>query len=287
MSVGRLGRGLGSLIPTKRGPSATADNSPAAGSQRIATDMIRVNRHQPRSAIERGSLVELIESIREHGILQPLIVTPSKNGGYELIAGERRFQSAKALGLTTIPAIIREATEQQQLELALVENLQRKNLNPLEEAEAFQKLSDEFNLTQEEIAKKVGKSRSHVANTLRMLTLPQEAKKAILDNTITEGHAKVLLSIESPSEQLVLLKRIIAQGLSVRAGEALASMHRRARGHRNSAEDPNLRSHEAALQRALGTRVTIDRHGQRGKISIEFYSAEEFAALLRRLTKPS
>lgn len=283
-TVSRLGRGLGSLIPIKQS-NETADGAFDSSTQRIPLARLQVNPRQPRGTIEHGGLEELIASIREHGILQPLIVTPAKTGGYELIAGERRFQAAKILGLKTVPAVVREATEQQQLELALVENIQRKDLNPLEEAEAFQKLMDEFNLTQEAIAKRVGKSRSHIANTLRLRTLPDEIKKAILDEKITEGHAKVILGLDTPAEQLALLERIVTHGLSVRAGEAVAGLRRHTRRVRSNEKNADLRSYEEALRRALGTKVTIDRQGQHGKILIEFYSLEELAALLKQLTK--
>jgi len=253
--------------------------------QRIPLTRLRVNPRQPRGTIEHAGLEELIASIREHGILQPLIVTSTKAGDYELIAGERRFQAAKILGLKTVPVVVREVTEQQQLELALVENIQRKDLNPLEEAEAFQKLIDEFNLTQEAIAKRVGKSRSHIANTLRLRTLPDEIKKAILDSKITEGHAKVILSLETPAEQRALFERILSQGLSVRAGEAVAGLRRRARQVRTDEKSADIRSFEEALRRVLGTKVTIERHGQRGKILIEYYSLEELTALLKQLTE--
>lgn len=280
----RIGRGLGSLIPIRGGGAVSASDRHGIV-QRIPLSQLRTNPRQPRGTIEQDSLEELISSIREHGILQPLVVTP-KDGSYELIAGERRFQAAKILGLKTVPVIVREATEQQQLELALVENLQRKNLNPLEEAVAFQKLLDEFNLTQEAIAKRVGKSRSHIGNTLRLLTLPQEVKKAILDAKITEGHAKAILSLETPAEQLQLLERIIAHGLSVRAGEALASAGRRSRRPtKTSQPDAALRAQEDSLRQALGTKVTIERHGSRGKIVIEFFSREELQALIRQLTE--
>jgi ParB family chromosome partitioning protein len=283
-ATSRLGRGLGSLIPSvgsKNTPAATTDHRV----HHVPLSELRTNPRQPRTSIERGSLDDLITSIRQHGILQPLVVTPGKSGGYELIAGERRFQAAKILGLATIPVIIRKATEQQQLELALVENLQRRDLNPMEEAAAYQKLIDEFNLTQERIAQRVGKSRSHIANTLRLLNLPPEVKNAILEAKITEGHAKVLLSLDTPAEQRALLERIIAHGLSVRAGEALVGSRRKSQKRRATHVDPNLRAYEDALQRALGTKVSIERRGSRGTIRIEFYSREELTALLTQLTQ--
>lgn len=281
-AASRLGRGLSSLIPTKQA-TQNAESGTHGPVHRVPVSSLHVNRHQPRGTIEPKDLEELVASIREHGILQPLIVMPAGDG-YELIAGERRFQAARMLGLTTVPVVVREATEQQQLELALVENLQRKDLNPLEEAEAFQKLVDEFNLTQEQIAKKVGKSRSHIANTLRLLGLPEVVKNAILDGTITEGHAKVLLSVDSPAEQRALLDKIIAHGLSVRAGEALVASRRPNKRSRTAAADPNLNALQESLQRALGTKVAIERRGDRGTITISFFSREELTALIKRLS---
>lgn len=273
-----LGKGLGALIPRKH-KSGEVTNDIA----RLPLEQIRVNPRQPRSHFHTEALAELVASIREHGILQPLVVMP-KGEGYELIAGERRFQSAKKLGFKTVPVVIRNATEQQQLELALVENLQRKNLNPLEEAVAFDKLMDEFHLTQAEIAERVGKSRSHIANILRILTLPEPVKRAILDERITEGHAKALLSLPTERDQVQLLQRMLATGMSVRTGEAIA--RGRKPGKKRATGDPEWRSLEEDLQRALGTKVQVRKEGGRGTITIEFYSREELEALIERLTHP-
>lgn len=276
-----LGRGLGSLIPNRAGQDAGNVPHP----QRLSVDRIRVNPRQPRSTITHAGLEELVESVREHGILQPLVVTP-KGRDFELIAGERRFQAAKIIGLKTIPVVIRDATEQEQLELALVENLQRQDLNPLEESAAYQQLVDEFNLTQEQVAKRVGKSRSYVANTLRLQSLPDEVKKAILDGKLTEGHAKVLLSLHSREEQLTVLAQILRQGLTVRASEALATRHGAARKAPPAGKDPQLASDEDALRRALGTKVSIQRSGAGGKVIIEFYSREELQHFIERFREP-
>lgn len=276
-----LGRGLGSLIPNRTGEDASNVPHP----QRLSVSRIRVNPRQPRSTITHAGLEELVESVREHGILQPLVVTP-KGRDFELIAGERRFQAAKIVGLKTIPVVIRDATEQEQLELALVENLQRQDLNPLEESAAYQQLVDEFNLTQEQVAKRVGKSRSYVANTLRLQSLPDEVKKAILDGKLTEGHAKVLLSLHSREEQLTVLAQILRQGLTVRASEALATRHGAARKAPPVGKDPQLASDEDALRRALGTKVSIQRSGAGGKVIIEFYSREELQHFIERFREP-
>ncbi len=277
-----LGRGLGSLIPGAVGTTTTSP-SVSAGVHRIPLSSVRPNPRQPRSHISHEGLEELITSVKEHGILQPLVVTP-KGREYEIIAGERRYQAAKMAGLKSLPVIIRDVTEQQQLELSLVENLQREDLNPLEEAEAYQRLLDEFNLTQEDVAKRVGKSRSYVANTLRLRNLPEEAKKAILNGRISAGHAKVMLSLATPEEQHAFLERILKEGLTVRASEVLAQRHQRPKASRRTATSNPLQSEEEALQRALGTKVSIQLSGGQGKIIITFFSREELTALLHHLT---
>lgn len=278
-----LGRGLGSLIPLQTKTPSTKED-PTREIHRLPLGKVRPNPRQPRTTMVHSDLEELIESVREHGILQPLVVTP-KNQDYEIIAGERRFQAAKIVGLKTLPVIIRDVDEQEQLELALVENLQRQDLNPLEEAEAYQRLVDEFNMTQEQVAKRVGKSRSYVANTLRLRTLPDEVKKAILDKKITEGHAKVLLSMETPKEQLDFLHAMLQQKFTVRASEAYVASKRGTKPLASLKNvDPNLQAQEEALQRILGTKVTLKRTGKGGSITIEFYSTEEMSALIEQLT---
>ncbi len=284
MNASPLGRGLGSLIPDqKTAAGRPLQQEPQGPIQRLPITAIAANPNQPRGAISHESIEELVRSIREHGILQPLVVTP-KNGGYELIAGERRYRAATIVGLQTIPVVVREASQQEQLELGLVENLQRTDLNPLEEANAYQRLVDEFNMTQEQIARRVGKSRSYVANTLRLRALPAEVKQAILGGKISEGHAKVLLSFEAANDQLAFLRKILEQGLSVRESEAVVHARRGTAKLKRGSADPVIQGHEETLQRALGTKVSIRRAGKGGKIIIEFYSREELASLLQQLT---
>jgi ParB family chromosome partitioning protein len=286
--IGGLGRGLGSLIPSKLTKAATEKIDEIGGGKKvieISIEKIQPNPHQPRKDFSHSDLEELINSIREHGIVQPLIVT-EKDDGYQLIAGERRLRAAKILNLATVPAITREAKDQEKLELALVENIQRKNLNPIEEAVAYQKLIEEFNLTQEETAKRVGKSRAVVANTLRLLGLPEEVQKAIIDEKITAGHARVVASLEDPKDQLEFFKKIVRFGLNVRdtekvAKKVLVSKHERIIG----GADPLIEEKENLLRGALGTKVNIKKSGRGGEIVISFYSGEELEEIIRKIIR--
>ncbi len=277
---GALGRGLASLIPTGSGQPPAAAPASREGVLQIPTSTIRANPRQPRKATDHAALEDLINSIREHGIVQPLVVI-QKGTGYQLIAGERRLRAAQILGMKTVPAVVRDATTQQQLELAIVENVQRKDLNPMERAFAYQKLIDEFNLTQEQVAKQVGKSRVTVANTLRLLDLPTEVQQAVADERITEGHAKVIASAPTPEAQLKLLREILERNLSVRSGEEIVK--RTTVGRRKTPAEPEFVAAEEELRERFGTRVRIDKRGRVGTITIEFYSAEEFRALRQRL----
>lgn len=278
--TGALGRGLGSLIP-----NASAQRlQPAVekpGVLEVPIHKIVTNPRQPRKSQDHAALEDLINSIREHGIVQPLVMVKA-GSGYQLIAGERRLKAAQMLGLPTVPAIVRDATTQQQLELAIVENVQRKDLNPMERAHAYRKLIDEFSLTQEHVAKRVGKSRVTVTNTLRLLDLPADIQQAIIDERITEGHAKVIASAPTPKEQLRLFAAILKDSLSVRSGEQLA---RRTVSHRQVKRpaNPTFVAAEDDLRERFATRVRIDKGGKVGTITIEFYSDEEFAAILKRL----
>lgn len=280
---GALGRGLASLIPKGSGQSSPPSPSSRQGALQIPTSSIRANPHQPRKATDHAALEDLINSIREHGILQPLIVMKVTDG-YQLIAGERRLRSAQILGLKTVPVIARDASTQEQLELAIVENVQRKDLNPMERAQAYEKLIREFGLTQEQVAKRVGKSRVTVANTLRLLTLPEEVQQAVAEERITEGHAKVIASVPTEDAQLKLLKEILERNLSVRSGEEIVKRTTAAR--RKTPAEPEFVAAEEELRERFGTRVRIDRRGRVGMITIEFYSSEEFHALLQRLRRP-
>ncbi|MFA5076231.1 MAG: ParB/RepB/Spo0J family partition protein [Patescibacteria group bacterium] len=286
-----LGRGLDSLIPKKVIlPTMPAVDKPdeTIGGERILllpVEKISVNPHQPRQEFGHSALEELINSIKEHGILQPLIVT-QEGAGYELIAGERRLRAAKVLTLATVPAIVRQASESQKLELAIIENVQRQDLNPIEEAVAYQRLLDEFSLTQEEVAQKVSKSRAAVANTLRLLDLPAEVQEAISQEKISEGHAKVLAGIEDPNEQVKFFKKIIKEELSVRQTEQHIKAAKPAKVKADGSPllpDANLLAQEEELRRKLGTKVKIEKKNGRGKVIIEFYSEDELQSLIKRL----
>jgi len=251
----------------------------------IPIDDITPNPYQPRQRLDAESLQELAQSIIEHGLIQPLIVTyAEEEGKYQLIAGERRWQAARLAGLSTVPAIVKEATPRQMLELALVENVQRADLNPLEEAEAYRYLIEEFGLTQEEVARRVGKSRAAVANTIRLLRLPEEIKSALVQGLITEGHARALLALPSTELQLKAMQTIIKRGLNVRQTEELV---RRVQEEKPPAPKPTSSPETRALaerfREALGTRVQLVRGKKGGRLVIFFYSDEELQALYERL----
>lgn len=290
-----LGRGLASLIPPKKDsqgtpsspvfqvPELSAVALPGNNPEEAPIDQIIPNPHQPRLNFDEKKLDELANSIREHGILQPLIVTRVEHG-YELIAGERRLQAAKKVGLTTVPVIVRAAGEQEKLELAIIENIQRHDLNPIEEAKAYLRLTEEFHLSQETVAEKMGKSRSVVANTLRLLTLPVEIQRAVAGGQLSEGHAKALLSIENSEKQRALFDLIIKDELTVRETEGKAR-EVSVRGHlrQQKTVTPELAAKEEWLTEQLGTKVKIQTSGKGGKITIEYYSPEELNSLLSRL----
>ncbi len=268
-----LGRGLGALIPS-------AERN---GLLQIDLDRISPNPRQPRTVMKEETLAELADSIRQHGILEPLIVTRS-GSGYTLIAGERRWRAARLAGLTTVPIVVKDSTPQQLLELALVENIQRQDLGPLEEAAAYRQLLDEHNLTQEEVARRVGKSRSAVANSLRLLHLPPEAKVALEEGKITEGHARTLLSLPSAEQQLVLLASMLSSGVTVREAEEAArrgSPKGQQPGRPKSVELSDL---ENRLREALRTKVELHRGRKGGRVVIHFYSDEELEGIFQILT---
>jgi len=289
MSQG-LGRGLGSLIPKKTVansmPSSSIAEDDIAVVQdndrilKISPEKIGINPHQPRQEFSETALGGLAESIKQHGIIQPLVVT--RNGdGFELIAGERRLRSAKLLNLTEVPVIVREEKEQKKLELALIENLQRENLNPLETAFAYKRLIDEFNITQEEAAQKVGKARSSVANALRLLALPEEAQRALAQGKITEAHAKYLLGLEDEAKQLNVFKKILRQNLTV--AETNKEIKRLGGTKAAKVKDYADIAKEEELGEYLSTKVEIRRKGKGGSLSIDFYSEEELNEILRKI----
>jgi len=285
-----LGRGLGSLIPKKVSPSLVKEENkdivlePSADQiVQIPIDKIEPNPMQPRQVFNHQDLEELIESIKMHGILQPLVVTKAGDM-YQLIAGERRWRASKVIGMEKVPAIVRDATEQEKLELSLIENIQRKNLNPIEEAASFQRLVNEFNLKQDEISKKLGKSRSAVANTIRLLQLPEAVQIALVEGKITEGHARVILSLENEKQQLAFLKKILQHDYTVRdaerEGRKLAPRKPR---KLQSLKDPLTEAQKEELRQKLNTKVDIKKSGQGGQIQIEFYSEEELNDLINKI----
>ena len=277
-----LGKGLDALIP------GDTTQEPAGNANQIPIDQIRPNPSQPRMEMSNEGLQELAASIREHGIIQPLILTRDNGDDhYTLIAGERRLRAAKIAGLESVPAIIREASDQERLELALIENIQRENLTPLESAEAYQRLNDEFGLHQDQIAERVGKSRVAVTNTIRLLKLPDEAKKAMNDGKISEGHARALLGLTTMQAQIAALQTIVKNELNVRQTEELV---RKLTGIKPNQEtpkatkSPEVRALEEELRTHLGTKVSLNPSGKGGSITIHYYSEEELDALIKQLT---
>jgi ParB family chromosome partitioning protein len=277
-----LGRGLGALIPG--GEGAPAEN----GAALVAVDMISPNPRQPRRDMHAEELEELTASVREHGVLQPLIVTPADSDGqYVLIAGERRLKAARLAGLASVPVIVRPATDQQRLELAIIENVQRADLSALEEAEAYRQLAEDFGLAHEEIALKVGKSRAAVTNTLRLLKLPDSVKNALIEGRISEGHARALLALPAPEAQTAALRTVLAQELSVRQTEELVRKlsGERPAGTPKPAAAPEVLELEERLRASLGTRVTLRAGSKGGTLTIHYYSDEELEALTERLLR--
>jgi ParB family chromosome partitioning protein len=280
-----LGRGLDALIPSE--PAQPAETSPPGGLVQAPVDAIQPNPQQPRLSLDDDKLAELATSIREHGLLQPLIVTHLEAGpGFQLIAGERRWRAARMAGLNQVPVIVKEVTPHETLELALVENVQRADLNPLEEALAYRQLVDEFGMTQEQVAERVGKSRVAITNTLRLLRAPQAVQKALLAGKIHQGHARALLALETDEAQEAALSVVMRQGLNVRQTEALV---RRLSGERPQRpapppETPQTQALETAFREALGTKVSLQRNQKgAGRVVIHFYSDEELRHIYARL----
>lgn len=283
-----LGKGLGALIPgadDEQEAETPVQEEPSG--QRvidIAIGDIEPNPHQPRTEFDPKAVSELAQSIREKGILQPISVR-KYGSGYQLIAGERRFRAAKQAELEVVPALVLDiGTDQEMMELSLIENIQREDLNPVEEAKAYRMLLEECFLTQEEVAERVGKDRSTVANMLRLLALPSEVLDALQSGYISTGHARALLSLDDDEIQVAICQQIVAQGLSVRRVESLVKAYKdgttKKPGKKQSYKDPNLLSLEEDLQRQFGTSVNINRRGQKGKIEIEFYSDDDLNRVL-------
>jgi len=275
-----LGRGLASLIPTS--------SSGVSGVREVPIALIGPNPDQPRRTFDPEELQALADSIAAHGVLQPVVVVEDGDG-FVLVAGERRLRAVTQLGLETIPAVVRTANEQERLELALVENIQREDLNALEEARAYRHLIDDFGLTQERVAERVGRSRPAVANTLRILDTAPLVQQAVGDGTITGGHAKALASLESHSHQEVVLASVVARSLSVRQTEGLVAASREdglataPAGKRTRDVDPDIQHMESQMREALGTKVTIASGRKGGRITITWYDDEDLGRLVDRL----
>ena len=274
-----LGRGLGALIPD-------ADEGSLPGVREVSVDEVERNKEQPRSRFNEDTLRELADSVRTHGIVQPIVVRLLPTGGYGLIAGERRLRAARLAGLETVPAVVRDVDEGGALELALVENLQREDLNPIDEARGYEALMEVAGATQGDVAERVGKDRSTVANALRLLDLPLEVQELLSGGRLTAGHGRALLSFRTAGEQLAVASKVVERGLSVREVEAAArgKARRRKAPRRRRASDPVMREWEERLQRILGTQVRIERMGNEGTIRIEYYSNEDLERILEFFT---
>jgi len=274
-----LGKGLSALLPDPE-PSPVGEEA----ALHVSPDRLEANPFQPRALMEPARLDELAASIRESGMIQPLLVRRA-GGRYQIIAGERRWRAAQRLGLATVPVVVRDVPDDRLLELALVENIQREELSPLEEAQAFQRLHDEFHLTQEDVARKVGRDRSTIANTLRLLRLPAEVKDMIAGGRLDAGHGRALLALERGEDQLALAREAARRGLSVREVERRVALLRAPRPRRPGHRDPNTRAAEERLRAALGTRVQIVRRGKAGTMRIAFATEAELQRIYELLLR--
>jgi ParB family chromosome partitioning protein len=290
----RLGRGLESLLPGSLDLDEENGGREKGEFFKCDISLIRPNPYQPRREMDDTALKQLAESIRTRGVLQPLVVRElAGETHYELIAGERRLRAAKLAGLAEVPVLLRSADAEGRLEIALIENIQRQNLNPVEEGAAYKRLTDEFRMTQDEVAKKVGKERSTVANMMRLLQLPEDIKADVAGARLSMGHARVLLGIADEAAVRELRDRIIAQGLSVRDTEKIAAAQKNQQGRKKKIAAENKKSIPesycktltADVSRALGTKTTIVQNGTRGKVEIAYFSLEDLERIHRLLTR--
>lgn len=276
-----LGKGLSQLL----------GDVPEAPTNTVAISDIKPNSRQPRTQFDEEALNELAASITEFGVLQPLIVRSSTDGKYELIAGERRWRASQIAGLSEVPVVIRSATAQASLEIALIENVQREDISAMETAVAYQRLSQEFGLNHEQIAKRVGKSRVSISNTLRLLKLPEDIQESLLHNELSEGHARTLLMVESPIRQQALFNKIVHEGISVREAERLARVEKSEKSPGKTSKkssstpsrDPNLSHLELGLSEYFGSPTRIETQEVGGKIVIDFYSDDDLQRILEIL----
>ena len=279
-----LGRGLNALLGD---PELSA---PGEGSVTLPISQVEPGLNQPRKRFDPESLSDLADSIRIHGVIQPVTVRRLASGYYQIIAGERRWRAAKQAGLEEIPAVIIEADDRKVMELGLIENLQREDLNPAEEARGYQTLMEEYGLTQEQVAERMGKSRPAIANTLRLLALPEELLALVEDGTLSAGHARAILGAPTPALQREAAKHVIDRGLSVRQTEALIKAMQKEQERSKKSEQDEISLYlgelEKSLSGRLGRKVTISHHGKKGKVQLEYYSNEDLEALLALLDQP-
>lgn len=270
-----LGKGLQALLPEKKTLVWKVEQDGQAVSM-IPLDQILPNRYQPRTTFAEAELEELAQSVKEHGVLQPVVVRRKGDGMYELIAGERRFRAAKIAGMTAIPALVRNSNDEKALAVALVENIQRQNLNPLEEAKAYSRLMGEFGLTQDLVSRSVGKDRSSIANILRLLSLPKDVQQFIESGAISLGHAKVLAGLSTAEAQLQLAQKIVSEQLSVRQLEEMISGQKKDRGIRTKKEEPRrFHNLEEQFRKRLGTKVQVKAGARGGQVIIHYFSDDE------------
>lgn len=281
-----LGKGLSSLIPQQKSRVVVHKETGSNADRiwHIPISEIVPNAEQPRKVFAHQDLEDLVASIKKHGILQPITVTEKPDGGYELIAGERRLRASQIAGLATVPAIVKSASQQEKLELALIENIQRADLNPIEEGFAYQRLIDEFGLTQQEVADQVGKSRPAIANTIRLLELPDEIQKSLMDGKLSAGKARALLSLKDEKEQMQVFTSMMGEGVTVRDVENAVANKGQMSRKGSVRRDPNVSAQEQLLEERLGSKVTISKKGEQGKIVIEFHSTDELKRLLQELS---
>ncbi|NLW22008.1 MAG: ParB/RepB/Spo0J family partition protein [Tissierellia bacterium] len=280
-----LGKGLAALIPEDPISSLLNAEVDKESISNIELELIEPNEEQPRKEFEKESLEQLKDSIKEHGVIQPILVR-KKGNKYEIIAGERRWRAAKAAKLKEIPCIIMEADDKKALKLALIENLQRENLNPIEEAHAYRSLIEEYNMTQEEVAQTIGKSRSYISNTIRLLNLDKEIIDYISKGQITSGHGRALLGIKNKEERLKAAKLIVEEKINVRQIEDMAKNKEKAKSKKKALErDPFIQEIEESLMRVLGTKVKLTLKKNGGKIEIDFYSNEDLDRIIESIVK--
>lgn len=277
-----IGRGLGALIASTGSRKKQTFETGSTNSERIwqvPVSEIKPDALQPRRHFNDAELKELADSIKEHGVLQPLLVSELDDGGYQIIAGERRWRASQIAGQATVPVIVKKMADQERLEVALIENVQREDLNPIEEGFAYKRLIEEFGLTQEQVAEKVGKSRPAVANAVRLLGLPEEVQNALIAGTISTGQARALLTLTDKKQQLDMLASMLGEKITVRELEKEVRKHSSA-----SRKDPNLLYIEEQLRSALGTKVTVTGKAEKGTVIINYFSKEELKNIIKKIT---